>query len=138
MIFIRRTWMVTDNHHKFVTARQVPKIVTIQPTIQGDDFLLEAPGMDTLVIPKIPSHHHGHDVVTSVWVCSFYCLCIHVSTYRPTSTVTVLYICMVGSYLYNASMKCSISKISSSSLLECAKVKSFSCTHTLPNDFFFF
>ncbi|ELU17202.1 hypothetical protein CAPTEDRAFT_226823 [Capitella teleta] len=60
-----RTWMVTDNHHRFVTARQQPKLLTIQPSFIGDDFLLDAPGMDSLIIPKVPCPH-GHDSVTSV------------------------------------------------------------------------
>ena len=40
-----RAWMVVDEHSEFVTQRQLPRMVLVQPTLKRDDVVLRAPGM---------------------------------------------------------------------------------------------
>jgi uncharacterized protein len=40
-----RAWMVVDEHQEFVTQRQLPRMVLVQPTLKHDDVVLRAPGM---------------------------------------------------------------------------------------------
>ncbi|OPL33292.1 mosc mitochondrial domain-containing protein, partial [Mytilus galloprovincialis] len=49
-----RHWMVIRRDGAFLSARKEPKLVLIKPSSEGDNLLLDAPGMPTLVLPKCP------------------------------------------------------------------------------------
>jgi uncharacterized protein len=40
-----RAWMVVDEHRRFVTQRDLPRMALIQPTLKHGDMVLRAPGM---------------------------------------------------------------------------------------------
>ncbi len=46
-----RRWMVTGEDGGFVTQRQVPRLATLRPRLQGDSLVLNIPGMEPLVQP---------------------------------------------------------------------------------------
>jgi uncharacterized protein len=50
-----RAWMVVDEHHDFVTQRELPRMALIKPHIRTEGMVLQAPGMLAL--------HIGLDVV---------------------------------------------------------------------------
>ena len=45
-----RAWMVVDEHGRFVTQRELPRMALIRPTLKHSEMLLRAPGMLTLHI----------------------------------------------------------------------------------------
>ncbi|XP_052058728.1 mitochondrial amidoxime-reducing component 1-like isoform X1 [Mytilus californianus] len=49
-----RHWMVIRRDGAFLDARKEPKLVLIKPSLDGNNLLLDAPGMRTLVLPKCP------------------------------------------------------------------------------------
>lgn len=54
MFFVFRHWMVIRRDGAFLSARKEPKLVLIKPSSEGDNLLLDAPGMPTLVLPICP------------------------------------------------------------------------------------
>ncbi len=40
-----RAWMVVDEHQRFVTQRELPRLALVRPTLRGDELVLRAPGM---------------------------------------------------------------------------------------------
>jgi uncharacterized protein YcbX len=42
--------MITTTSYNFVTARQIPKMTTIVPSIHGNKLHLEAPGVQTMKV----------------------------------------------------------------------------------------
>ncbi len=40
-----RAWMVVDEHHEFVTQRELPRLALIRLTLKRNDMALRAPGM---------------------------------------------------------------------------------------------
>ena len=51
-----RSWMLTvaDDSRRFVTARQRPPLLLVQPSVDGDRLCFDAPGMQPLSIPVEP------------------------------------------------------------------------------------
>ena len=45
-----RRWMLVDPDGKFITARQEPRLLQVQPVPTDDGLVLEAPGMPTLAV----------------------------------------------------------------------------------------
>jgi uncharacterized protein len=45
-----RAWMVVDEHHEFVTQRELPRMALIKPQIRTEEMVLRAPGMLALHI----------------------------------------------------------------------------------------
>ena len=43
-----RAWMVVDAHGQFVTQRELPRMVLVQPTLKVSEMVLRAPGMMAL------------------------------------------------------------------------------------------
>jgi uncharacterized protein len=40
-----RAWMLVDEHREFVTQRELPRLVLVQPTLKHNEVVLRAPGM---------------------------------------------------------------------------------------------
>ena len=40
-----RAWMVVDEHRRFLTQRELPRLALVQPTLKALDMVLKAPGM---------------------------------------------------------------------------------------------
>ena len=64
-----RRWMVVEPDGMFVTQRELPRLSLIQPTFQGEQMRLTAPGMPELCIP-LP---HEPAPTTSVTVFAAVC-----------------------------------------------------------------
>ena len=45
---------VADGSHRFVTARQRPPLLLVQPSVDSDRLCLDAPGMQQLRVPIDP------------------------------------------------------------------------------------
>ena len=45
-----RAWMVVDEHGEFLSQRELPRLVLVQPTLRQRDMILRAPGMLALHI----------------------------------------------------------------------------------------
>lgn len=43
--------MVVDENGSFQAARQIPKMVLVVPAIEGDHFVLTAPGVTSINVP---------------------------------------------------------------------------------------
>ena len=56
--------MATTSDYTFVTARQEPSLVLVQPSLHGSHICLGAPGMTTL---KVPVYVHGQDATKKVF-----------------------------------------------------------------------
>ena len=68
MIFLYRShWMVVgeSDSKRLITGRNEPKMLLITPSFRGDEFLyLDAPGMETIKIPKCPEFDRSKVVPT--------------------------------------------------------------------------
>lgn len=63
-----RAWMVVDAHSNFVTQRQQPRLVLVQPKLLAHGVLLNAPGMPTLTVPEADSGYiSGQRAQVKVW-----------------------------------------------------------------------
>ena len=40
-----RAWMIVDEHNRFVTQRELPRMALVRPTLRSYDMVLRAPGM---------------------------------------------------------------------------------------------
>jgi uncharacterized protein len=40
-----RRWMLVDENGRFLTQRMLPRMALIAPLFEGDDLIVEAPGM---------------------------------------------------------------------------------------------
>lgn len=47
-----RRWMLVDEHGLFLSQRELPRIVLIEPRFEGPDLVVTAPGMSPLVIRR--------------------------------------------------------------------------------------
>ena len=47
--------MIVDEAGSFLTQRQIPKMVLIQPSVHADFLMLSAPGMPDLKVPSKPT-----------------------------------------------------------------------------------
>ncbi|ELV10021.1 MOSC domain-containing protein 2, mitochondrial, partial [Tupaia chinensis] len=57
-----RFWLVIKEDGHMVTARQEPRLVLVSITYENNCLILEAPGVDQLVLPtKLPSSNRLHD-----------------------------------------------------------------------------
>jgi MOSC domain-containing protein len=62
-----RRWMVTDEHHRFLSQREIPRLALLVPAITTGGLRIEAPGMAPLEVPT-PSESSGAESVTGrVW-----------------------------------------------------------------------
>lgn len=59
-----RRWMLVDPDGKFITARQEPRLLRVQPGPTDDGLVLEAPGMPTLAVA---SPRAGATLTVKVW-----------------------------------------------------------------------
>lgn len=59
-----RNWLLVDEQGRFITQRELAKMVLIVPTIGEHDLIVNAPGMTTLIIPLAKA---GADVVVQVF-----------------------------------------------------------------------
>ncbi|HWS26725.1 MAG TPA: MOSC domain-containing protein [Xanthomonadales bacterium] len=60
-----RRWMLVDDHGRFVTGRQLPRLVQVRATPQGHDRLrLEAPGMALI---EIAAPADAQRIAATVW-----------------------------------------------------------------------
>lgn len=60
-----RRWMVVEPDGMFVTQRELPRLALIQPTFEGDQMRLTAPGMTELYIPLV--HEPAPTRTVEVW-----------------------------------------------------------------------
>lgn len=92
-----RAWMVTIGNFNYYTARQKPKMVTIEPSFHGNWLHLDAPGMVTMKIPAIMNLQDGPTAKAKVWgesVEGIDCgdaVAEWVSSYVDTPNLRVLY-----------------------------------------------
>ncbi|VDI72515.1 Hypothetical predicted protein [Mytilus galloprovincialis] len=72
-----RHWMVIRRSGSFLSARQEPKLVLIKPSSDGDNLLLDAPGMPTLVLPICPPIDKNSKLikcrVLNAYITGLYC-----------------------------------------------------------------
>ncbi len=62
-----RRWMVTDEHHRFLSQREIPRLALLVPAITAGGLRIEAPGMAPLEVPT-PRESSGAESVTGrVW-----------------------------------------------------------------------
>lgn len=47
-----RRWMLVDREGRFLTQRELPRMVLMHPKFRGDNLFVEAPGMPALEIPS--------------------------------------------------------------------------------------
>ncbi len=52
-----RRWMLVNEHNKFLTQREYPRMALISPSITKKELLVKAPFMQTLSIPLLVEHH---------------------------------------------------------------------------------
>jgi uncharacterized protein YcbX len=63
-----REWMVVNQHGKFLTQREYPKMALIKPSIKADALELRAPGMMRLQIPlDLPDPETAPTLNVQVW-----------------------------------------------------------------------
>jgi uncharacterized protein YcbX len=60
-----RRWMIVDADGMFVTQRTKPRLALVRTTLDGDDIVLEAPGLPTLRLPV--RHEAGERRAVQVW-----------------------------------------------------------------------
>ncbi|VDI61902.1 Hypothetical predicted protein [Mytilus galloprovincialis] len=69
--------MVIRRSGSFLSARQEPKLVLIKPSSDGDNLLLDAPGMPTLVLPICPPIDKSSKLikcrVLNAYITGLYC-----------------------------------------------------------------
>ncbi len=63
-----REWMVVDDHGKFLTQREYPRLALIRPQLKGDSLELRAPGMLRLQIPlDLPDPTAAPTAEVQIW-----------------------------------------------------------------------
>lgn len=64
-----RQWLIVDQDGRFQTQRQIPHLVWITPTIDGQTLTLCGPNQPDLTLPiLVPDQHHRHTTRTiQVW-----------------------------------------------------------------------
>jgi len=62
-----RHFMVTTSDYNFMSQRKLPKMALIVPSIHGPDLHIDAPDMETLIVPKRFPLSKGKVVSCSVW-----------------------------------------------------------------------
>ncbi|HEV2607202.1 MAG TPA: MOSC N-terminal beta barrel domain-containing protein [Xanthomonadaceae bacterium] len=60
-----RRWMVVDADNRFLTGRQVPRLVLVRAIPQGDGLQLEAPSMPSLAV--LAPDNAGERLPVTVW-----------------------------------------------------------------------
>nr|WP_277874831.1 MOSC domain-containing protein [Leptolyngbya sp. FACHB-16] len=59
-----RRWMLVNEHNRFITQRQIPKMALIAIALEPDHLFITAPGMEPLVVPYSVS---GIELEVEVW-----------------------------------------------------------------------
>lgn len=63
-----REWMVVDDHGKFLTQREYPRLALIRPQLKADSLELRAPGMLRLQIPlNLPDPDTAPTTDVQIW-----------------------------------------------------------------------
>lgn len=62
-----REWMVVDTRGNFVTQREAPRMALIEPSLDGPELVLRAPGMAELRIPRDLPFGRAATLQVRVW-----------------------------------------------------------------------
>src|SRR6187549_897779 len=60
-----RRWMLTDPDGMFFTQREVPKMATVEVTVNNGELIVENGSLGRMVVPFEPDKGHRQDVI--VW-----------------------------------------------------------------------
>lgn len=60
-----RKWMLIDAQQQFLSQRRLPKMALIRPSIEHNQLVLKAPGLEDLRLPLEPSS--GEQVQVRIW-----------------------------------------------------------------------
>jgi uncharacterized protein YcbX len=61
-----REWMLVTNEGQFLTQREFPRMATVNPRVEGDALVVNAPGMPPLFLP-LAAQAQSHALRVQIW-----------------------------------------------------------------------
>jgi len=61
-----REWMLVTSDGQFLTQRECPRMATVNPRVEGDALVVNAPGMPPLFL-QLAAQAHSHTVRVHIW-----------------------------------------------------------------------